>query len=593
MKRLYGLFVLLCLMLTACNDDFLDVDPVDRYSDAVVWTDESLITSFVNNIYEGQKWGFHTVMLSSLCDESMEVWAWESQPVVMSELSPSYQGILAPNFWIITFHNITWTNLYKNIRACNIFFENAEKYALEGDVVDKLKGEVHYLRAYFYYWLLSQWGGVPLIEKSFTPSDDLLVARNTFEETVDFIVKDLDEAASILPLNGDKARATKGAAMALKARVLLYAASDLFVSQSLWASGYEHPELIGYVGGDRTERWQRAKKAAKAVMDLGIYHLYGENGGWKNREEATQNYADIFLCHNSDEDIMVQYYDYVNHNSSDFQLPRVGLFNSPNGFHGWGGNTPTGQLVDSYEMADGSKFSWDNPQQAAYPYQNRDPRFYASIMYNGSYWRQRPDDTVGSDPEGIVQTAYYQQSDGSYTPGLDTRQGPIEDWNGSYTGYYMRKFLDSSVNHQYDKQPYPWRQIRYAEVLLNYAEACIELGEDAEARKYINMIRTRAGMPDIPDSEMGDVLKEHYRNERKIELAYEQHRYFDIRRWMIAPEVIKNVQGIDIRYPYGVTEPNYSIIDVQERKWNDKSYLLPIYLDEMQKNDLLIQNPLY
>ena len=99
MKRLYGLFVLLCLMLTACNDDFLDVDPVDRYSDAVVWTDESLITSFVNNIYEGQKWGFHTVMLSSLCDESMEVWAWESQPVVMSELSPSYQGILAPNFW--------------------------------------------------------------------------------------------------------------------------------------------------------------------------------------------------------------------------------------------------------------------------------------------------------------------------------------------------------------------------------------------------------------------------------------------------------------------------------------------------------------
>ena len=142
---------------------------------------------------------------------------------------------------------------------------------------------------------MSQWGGVPLIEKSFTPSDDLLVARNTFEETVDFIVKDLDEAASILPLNGDKARATKGAAMALKARVLLYAASDLFVSQSLWASGYEHPELIGYVGGDRTERWQRAKKAAKAVMDLGIYHLYGENGGWKNREELLKTML-IFSC---------------------------------------------------------------------------------------------------------------------------------------------------------------------------------------------------------------------------------------------------------------------------------------------------------
>lgn len=593
MKHLYKLILAACLTLTACNDNFLDVDPVDRYSDAVVWTDESLITAFVNNIYEGQKWGFHTVMLSSLCDESMEVWAWESQPVVMSELSPSYQGILAPNFWIMTFHNINWNNLYKNIRACNIFFENAEKYALEGTAVDRLKGEVHYLRAYFYYWLMSQWGGVPLIEKSYTPSDELLVARNTFEETINFIVKDLNDAADALPLTGDKARATKGAALALKARVLLYAASDLYVSQSKWASGYKNPELIGYTDGDRAERWRKAKEAAKAVMDLGIYHLYGEAGGWATTEEATQNYADIFLCHNSDEDIMLQYYDYVNHNGGDFQLPRVGLFNSPNGFHGWGGNTPTGQLVDSYEMKDGSKFDWSNPQKAAHPYENRDPRFYASIMYNGSHWRQRPDDAIGADPDGIVQTAFYQQADGSYTAGLDTRQGPIEDWNGSYTGYYMRKFLDPSVNHQYDKQPYPWRQIRYAEVLLNYAEACLELGEEDEARLTINSIRKRAGMPDIPSTEKGNALMEHYRNERKIELAYEQHRYFDIRRWMIAPDAIKPAQGIDIRYPYNTEEATYTITEVQQRKWNDKSYLMPIYLDEMNKNSLLIQNPGY
>lgn len=593
MKHIYKLVLLVCLTLTACNDNFLNVDPIDRYSDAVVWTDESLITAFVNNIYEGQKWGFHTVMLSSLCDESMEVWAWESQPVVMSELSPSYQGILAPNFWIMTFHNINWNNLYKNIRACNIFFENAEKYALEGDAVDRLKGEVHYLRAYFYYWLMSQWGGVPLIEKSYTPADELLVARNTFEETINFIVKDLEAAATTLPLIGDKARATKGAALALKARVLLYAASDLYVSQSKWASGYKNPELIGYTGGDRAERWRKAKEAAKDVMDLGIYHLYGEAGGWANTDEATQNYVNIFLCHNSDEDIMIQYYDFVNHKSDDFQLPRVGLFNSPNGFHGWGGNTPTGQLVDSYEMNDGSKFNWSNPQHAARPYENRDPRFYAGIMYNGSHWRQRPDDAIASDPDSIVQTAFYQQADGSYTAGLDTRQGPIEDWNGTYTGYYMRKFLDPSVNHQYDKQPYPWRQIRYAEVLLNYAEACLELGEDDEARQTINLIRKRAGMPDIPSTETGDALMEHYRNERKIELAYEQHRYFDIRRWMIAPDAIKPAQGIDIRYPYGAQVPTYEVIQVQERIWNDKSYLMPIYLDEMNKNNLLIQNPGY
>lgn len=593
MKKIYSLALLLGLTFSSCNDNFLDITPIDRYSDAIVWTDEALVTAFVNNIYEGQKWGFHTVMLSSLCDESMEVWSWESQPVVQSELSPSYQGILAPNFWIMTFQNITWNSLYKNIRACNMFLENVKKYELQGEAIERLHGEVLYLRGYFYYWLLIQWGGVPLIDKTFTPEEELKVSRNTFKETVDFIVKDLDDAASLLPLSGDKARATKGAALALKSRVLLYAASDLYASQSQWAVGYEHPELVGYVDGDQRERWENAKKAAKDVIDLGIYHLYGEGQQWATPDEAVANYVNIFLCHNSDEDIMLQYYDLVNHNSDDFQLPRVGLFNSPNGFHGWGGNTPTGQLVDSYEMSDGTKFSWSNPAQAIHPYENRDPRFYACILYDGAHWRERPDDTVDADPDGIVQTGFYQQADGSYTAGLDTRQGPIEDWNGTYTGYYMRKFLDPSVNHQYDKQLFPWRQIRYAEVLLNYAEACLELGEEEEARKYINMIRKRAGMPDIPSTETGKELMDHYRNERKIELAYEQHRYFDIRRWMIAPEVIQPAQGIDIRYPYGSQDPVYSVIEVQERKWNNKAYFLPIYLDEINKNDLLIQNPGY
>ena len=353
------------------------------------------------------------------------------------------------------------------------------------------------------------------------------------------------------------------------------------------------PQMIYEYLDENVYRQENAKKAAKDVIDLGIYHLYGEGQQWATPDEAVANYVNIFLCHNSDEDIMLQYYDLVNHNSDDFQLPRVGLFNSPNGFHGWGGNTPTGQLVDSYEMSDGTKFSWSNPAQAIHPYENRDPRFYACILYDGAHWRERPDDTVDADPDGIVQTGFYQQADGSYTAGLDTRQGPIEDWNGTYTGYYMRKFLDPSVNHQYDKQLFPWRQIRYAEVLLNYAEACLELGEEEEARKYINMIRKRAGMPDIPSTETGKELMGHYRNERKIELAYEQHRYFDIRRWMIAPEVIQPAQGIDIRYPYGSQDPVYSVIEVQERKWNNKAYFLPIYLDEINKNDLLIQNPGY
>ena len=585
------LILMFVVLFTACNDDFLEVAPLDRYSDAAVWTDPALISAFVNNIYIGQHYAFQTEMLSSLCDESMDVWWWETQPILKSEISDSYLGVLAPDFWVTAYRNLSWNNLYKNIRACDIFFENIDNSGLEGVEVEKLKGEVHFLRGYFYYWLMSFYGGVPLIDKAYSPTDDLLVPRNTFEETVNFIVADLDEAAGLLPVSGDKARATKGAALSLKSRVLLYAASDLFNSGASWSSGYANPELVSYISGDRAARWQAAKDAAKAVIDMGVYSLYGGTNP-TSPEQATENYENIFLNNGNDEDILLCFNDNVN--NTDWQSPSPGLFNGPNGFHNWGGNTPLGQLVDSYEMIDGSEFDWNNPTEKAAPYENRDPRFYASILYDGAKWRQRPDDVIASDPEGIVQTGYYENADGTYTPGLDTRQGPIEDWNGTYTGYYMRKFIDPTINHQYEKQKLPWRQMRYAEVLLNYAEACLELGQEDEAKQYIDMIRGRAGMPAIHVEETGEALMEHYRNERKIELAYEQQRYFDIRRWMIAPEAIKNAQGVDIRYPYGSDTPTYSIIEVQDRGWNDnKSYFLPILLDELNRNDLLIQNPGY
>ncbi len=588
MKLLHKVGLLLALpLLTACNDNFLEIDPVDRHSDAAVWSDESLTNAYVNNIYLGQMWGFHTVMLSSICDESMEVWSWESQPVVQSALSPSYQGILAPGFWIMAFHNINWNNLYRNIRYCNNFLQKTE--GTTSTAIEQLRGEVHYLRGYFYFWLLRQWGGVPIITEAYTLDDDMTVERNTFAETVDFVVDELDQAAAALPLSGDKTRATKGAAMALKARVLMYAASDLFNKTNAWAIGYSTPELVGYTSGSQTDRWRAAQAAAKAVIDLNVYHLVGESG-FATSEEATENYINMFLTNSTDEDIMLIYYDYINY-GSDWQCPAVGKFNTPNGFHGWGGNVPSGQLVDAFEMSDGTPFDWNNPEHKQHPYANREPRFYADILYDGAHWRQRPDDVIGRDPLGNVQTGYYEQADGSYSPGIDTRQG-VDDWNGTYTGYYMRKFIDPSVDHQYEFQNWPFREMRYAEVLLNYAECCIELGEEAEARQYINMIRKRAGLPDITES--GDALKERYRHERQIELCYEQQRYFDIRRWMIAPEVIQNVQGIDIRYPYGKTEPTYTVIEsVQKRSWDNKSYLMPIYLDEIQKNDQLIQNPGY
>lgn len=160
----------------------------------------------------------------------------------------------------------------------------------------------------------------------------------------------------------------------------------------------------------------------------------------------------------------------------------------------------------------------------------------------------------------------------------------------------MRKFLDPAIDAQYVKQDLPWRYMRYAEVLLNYAEACIALGQEAEARQYMNMVRKRAGMPETNDS--GQDLLNRYRNERRIELAYEDHRYFDVRRWMIAPSAYTNAQGVDVRYKLQpdnttATKPTFTVVEVQDRAWNERAYLLPIKLDELNRNNKLVQNPLY
>ena len=574
----------------SCSEDYLEVAPRDRYSDAAVWEDPALIEAFVNGIYQRQHTDFNALMTSSLCDESMDVWNWGPNGVMQSDISPSSYTVLYRNHWNRSFHMLTWDELYKSIRACNVFLGNMESSMLSGDDIDQLKGEVYFMRAHFYHILMSLFGGVPLIDEPLDLEDDLAVSRNTFEETINFIVADCDTAAALLQATGDKARATQGAALGLKSRTLLYAASKLH-QPGVLSTGSTPANLVAYTEGDVNARWQAAKAAAKAVIDLNVYSLYGGTSP-ATAEEATANYANMFLNNGNEEDMFLYFYDNVTENMWD--TPDVGLFNGPNGYHNWGGNTPIGQLVDDYEMMDGTKFDWSNPVHSGAPYENRDPRFYASILYDGAKWRERPADVIGIDPEGIVQTGFYEQEDGSFRAGLDTRKGPIEDWNGTYSGYYLRKFIDPAIDHQFERQRTPWRQMRYAEILLNYAEACLELGEEEEAKTYINMIRSRAGMPNVPAGESGEALMDRYRNERRIELAYEKHRFFDIRRWMIAPEAqSENAKGVDIRYALGSDTPTYSIIDVRDMAWDDKAYFLPILLDEINRNENLVQNPLY
>jgi hypothetical protein len=458
--------------------------------------------------------------------------------------------------------------------------------------------------------LVALYGGVPIITKPYVLTDEFMVPRNTYEECINFIVGQLDSAFMYLPEQyATDSHITKGAALALKSRVLLYAASDMHNSakNSIVTSGFSKPELLGYVGGDATARWTAAKNAAKAVMDLHKYSLYKAIPA--PTDSVAQNIVDFFISTSSTgEDILTQ--SFLSKNDEGYGY-RPGHNWGPNGYHNWGASTPLGDLVDDYEMKDGSKFDWSNPVHKANPYLHRDARLYATILYEGIQWRVRPSDGLAIDPYSKIQVGYVYNTSGTIIKaGLDTRSGPIEDWNGGYTGYYLRKFIDPSyLDPTYVNQPSRFRHIRYAEILLNYAEACIELGQDGEARTYINMIRTRAGQPDLSASLTGDALRQAYRHERRIELAYENHRFWDVRRWLIGEVAYHQTSAIDVRYvttnatvtsyrqPDGSTwgAPIFAKKDNpgDARIWDKKIYFFPIMRDEMNKNNTLIQNPGY
>jgi hypothetical protein len=506
--------------------------------------------------------------------------------VVRSLITPSDYGVF--DTWNRT-QKMRWEHHYRYIRACNLFLDQVESRSYENETLkNRLTGEVYFLRAYHYHNLVFLYGGVPIIDFAYGLKDEFIAPRNSFEECIDFIVEDCEKAAQLLPENqtgSNYGRATKGAAMSLKARVLLYAASDLYNSNASWAGGYSNPELVGYVGGDQNSRWTAAKNAAKAVIDLNLYSLHKANPA--EGDSIAQNYDEVFTFKQTSEDIFVRTFT----ESNQHWTMNIGQQNLPAGYKGWANVSPINSMVDDFEMADGTKFSWDNPEHKANPYKNREPRFYVDIFFDGSKWRQRPDDVIASDPVGIIQTGKYEQADGTWLGGLDALDNPVTTWNGTYTSYYLRKFQDISVDAPKVRTTTPWRFIRYAEILLSYAEACAEIGEYNEARNYINIIRERAGLPDVVASD--NELLEKVRHERKIELMFEDHRFFDIRRWMIAPEVIVDAYGLDIRYYYGEEKPTYEIIHVQERDWKDRFYFFPIKLDEMNRNELLIQNPLY
>ena len=616
MKKRYLIIALSVFgtVFTSCNDSFVNTKPLDQLSESVVWTDPSLADAFVTELYGGLgNGGFDEQMLASLTDEASFTHPGRNiTTITESRSQPADPG------WING--TLSWQNMYTRIRACNLAIENLKKATtFPAATVTRLTGEAKFMRAYFYHQLVRYFGGVPIVDKSFSLADtEFLSKRNTMKECIDFIVKDCDEASTALNgLSMAAGRATRPAAMALKSRMLIYAASDLYdastaKSKSAAMAAYTNPEFVAYVDGSRADRWTKAKDAAKAVLDLPGFGSKLDLSAPATKDDGSANYQNIALARNGGEKDLIFARYFIN--AKQENGGRIGLFNGPNGYHNWAGNAPIQNFVDDYEMMDGSKFSWSNAEHSANPYANRDPRFYVSLMYDGSTWKPRTADVAAKDPLNQIQTGQYEiTSGGSKVPyfGLDTRKSSVEDWNGSYTGYYFRKFLDPNpaIVDQSTWQQIPWPFLRYTEAVFNYAEACIELGQDAEARAWLNKIRFRSGMPALTES--GDALRQRYRNERRIEMAFEEQRYHDARRWMIASSTLgRKVQIINVigtlkagktvtLYKYDPTsyDYQYKVVEMdpgkENRAWADKMYFLPIHRDEMNRNKNLVQNPGY
>lgn len=464
-----------------------------------------------------------------------------------------------------------WAKYYKGIRRVNQFLVSADSidlntYRLDPDAaqqavykskmaeIKRWKYEVRLLRAFFYFELVKRYGGVPILKQALSLDSDFnSIPRNTLSECIQYVSNECDSAASVLPLtylDVDLGRVTKGAALALKSRVLLYASSDLFNSSS-WAAGYSKPELVS-LSGDRQARWKAAADAAKAVIDLNIYTL------------AT-NYGNLFKTFNSPEIILVR---------RDAASNAFEQASFPIGYDlGKSGTTPSLNLVDLYEMKDGSKFSWDNPVHAASPFDNRDPRLTMSVLTNNTIFKGRKVECWqgGLDGKGVERA--------------------------TKTSFYLKKYVDENIDLLQGKTSvHSWILFRLAEIYLNYAEALNEYNPgNPDIKIYVDKVRARSGvaMPPLPSGLSQNEMREKIRNERAVELAFEDQRFWDLKRWMSAPAYLGiPLKGLEITKT-GDNTFSYKAINVENRTFENKMYFYPIPEREILKSNGWTQNPLW
>jgi starch-binding outer membrane protein, SusD/RagB family len=601
MKSIISLFFLVVILFTAsCKKGFLDKIPDGDLTLDQIFQDPAHTRGYLNNVYA------HMPKEGAMVDPP----APNPYNGISDDMEMSYEASQSNNWNAGNWNSSSegaglWTDLYTGIRKANVFLENVNKLVpsefASQERISQWKAEATFLRAFYHFLLMRVYGPVPIMDKTVGLDEDYLkFRRQPIDKCVDFVVAECDKAAvGLLPRvvdPADQGRPSKATALALKARALLYMASPLWNGNSTYAS-FTSDGVRLFPDAD-ANRWQTAATAAKACIDQALtagYKLYNNN------PDPSLNYQELFWK-NFNEEVL-------------FAIIGGGMddgYAEPRGFvdADFGLISPTQNLVDAYETKEGVRpilgYNADNtpilnPEATTYSdntqaatatsnyvtgtrgmYVNRDPRFYASIIFTGQKYK--------------------------WTRTTNPRSTPIQFWRGGYDGrlanghYAETGYLLKKIGHpDFSRTPRivpqrSWIFFRLGEQYLNYAEALNEAqGPVGDVYTYVNLIRTRAGMPNLPAGLSKDQMRERIRHERRIELAFETHRFFDTRRWKIA-EVTDNaiIYGLDVQATgYNMSsDAFYKRTPIEKRVFDPgKHYLWPIPQVEINKNPKLIQNP--
>lgn len=594
MKKILYILPVICAMLVSSCGDFLNKTPDEDMTIDDIFASETFTRNYLSHVYSwiptesnfADDGGLFRSPFVGGCDELEIAYGRAYSHMINSGAWNSVNVGRVP----------IWNETYMATRKVNMFLENVDKVPVSPEQILQWKGEAYFLRAYFAFLSFRAYGPIVLLDHTLKFDDDLLsYGRRPIDECVDFIVSNCDTAAMLLPdrmPDIDLGRATRVAALALKSRVLLYAASPLYNGNHEMEALKDSTGLQLFPQSYDPQKWEKAAEAAKVCIQTAKaagYTLYTSLTG-----DLVANYQEIFLKNWNDEVLFAKNLDRYSHH---FRCA------DPISLSGYSIINPTQEMVDAYEMENGISpiLGYDddgltpviNPasgyvetgyvstaKKGRWPagvrnmFVNREPRFYASINYPGQTWK------------GTELAFWYDGKDGKRYAGSDYCK----------TGYLMRKINNENNRWSpYIVEQCSWIISRLGEIYLNYAEALNEVSSPvAEVYEHVNAIRERSGLPGLPEGLTQEQMRDKIKHERRIELAFETHRFFDVRRWKDAVvSENKTIHSLNILAGQNKQDNNfYKRVIVEDRIFESpKHYFFPILQSEIEKNTKnLIQN---